>query len=236
MAILFQIIFVIVVIFLIHNTLSKESKIENRNQEPYIFINGLSDNPVNLPNSHIIDLSRSLTDTVKYNTQNLDLSKAGAIIRKDSVTIKEFSRQGFTALSFIVDLPNLEQSYQIYYKYPTDTSLDTSFNEFPRAVLCLDDSSQNYFPDFKCRSEQPTNIRQRIATDYMHYLEFNTFTINMDPDDRTKIDINPIVNGSSIIDESYIQQVKDAISELGISPDLFKYHIVNHQDLDYVIR
>ena len=229
-----QLLFFIVIGFVFINIMSKNDRITKPEDRPKISINNLSSNDINLRDEFIDEISHNLLEAIKQNTSTLDLPKTNAIIRDDSLTLKQFNRQNFNALSFIVDIPNLEQSYQVYYKYPTDVTTEMLTGENPYAVLCLEDETQIIYPNFKCHSSYPKDIRQRIATDYIRFMEFDDFSITLDDNDPTQININPIIDVSDGINESYISQVKLSIQSLGISPDLFKYRIVKKTDLNYL--
>ena len=131
-----------------------------------------------------------------------------------------------------MDIPNLQQSYQVYYKYPIDTA-EVLTTENPFAILCLEDKAQIIYPNFKCRSSYPTNIRQQIASDYIKFLEFDSFSIAIDNNDPTQININPITDVTDEVAKEYIAQTKASIQDLGVSPEIFKYHIIQKADLNY---
>lgn len=232
-AALLQITFMVIIISIIFTIINHDNEIESRNNQPTIFLDNSLLGDLDLPNSYLEDISHSITEAVELNTTNLSVSNTNAIVRSGSITLAEFDRQMFNALSFIVDIPELGQSYQVYYKYPQETDPNAPFSNNPRAVLCLDEDSITIYSNFKCRSSYSPNIRQTIATDYIKFLEFNDFTIAIDSNDPLTISINPAINTAEDIDESYIAETKSAISSLGISPDLFKYHIVKQEELDY---
>lgn len=232
--IIIQIIFVVSIIILIINILKQDNKIESRDDQSKISIIGLPEENLSLPNSYIDDIAISLTDIIELNNMSFDYSNTKAIVRDNSVNLEQFKRSSFNALSFIVDIPEVEQSYQVYYKYPIDTDIDdTPFYNNPRAILCIDEQSEIIYPNFNCKSSYQPDIRQRIATDYIKFMEFDTFSIAIDDSDPTQININPIVDVTNEIAKEYITQVKTSIQNLGISPELFKYHVIQKASLNY---
>ena len=231
--IVIQLIFFIVIGVIVVNIVNQDSRITNYYDQAKVTVEGLSSDNLSLRDNIIDDISLSLASTIEQNTTNLNLNTAKVVIREDSIAKKEFTQRGFTALSFIVDIPTLEQSYQVYYKYPNNAANDRT-TENPSAILCLEDETQIIYPDFKCRSSYPEDIRQKIATDYIRFMEFDDFSITLDDNDPTQININPINDVSDGINESYISQVKASIQALGVSPDLFKYHIIKKADLNYL--
>ena len=229
LAITIQIIFMIVVISVIVHANSQNHEITTRNDRPRVTLNDLSSGDTNLPQNYIEDISLSLTSAMELNTTKLNVPASSAIVRDGSLILTQFEKQQFNALSFIVDIPDLEQSYQIYYKYPvnTDTTTTPYFNN-PRAVLCLDENSQIIYPDFNCQSLYPADTRQRIATDYLPFFEFNTSSAAIDSKDPTIINITPVTTDTNLTDETYITEIKSAISSLGVSPTLFQYHVIHY--------
>ena len=233
--ILLQIIFIASIVGIIINNLKNDNKIDHRNQEPTIILDNSSIAQLNLPNDYIADITHSITEATELNTPNLLTSDTIATARADSITLQNFNRHNFNALSFIVDIPSLEQSYQIYYKYPMTPNTDEPFLHNPRAVLCLEDKPQIVYPDFNCQSSQPSDIRQRIATEYLRFFEFDHFTISFAPQASNQIVINPANSVSDVESTSYITELRSAISSLGISPDLFNYQLQDSQNLNYIL-
>ena len=231
-----QIIYLIIIGSFIINAIKTSDKIENPNKQPSVTIKSTQDNYLPLQESDIDYLSHGLTEAIALNTTNFNIPDSPAIVRNDSIILTEFDYQQSNALSFIVDIPNLEQSYQIYYKYPMDTTTETtSYAENPYAVLCLEDKAQIIYPEFDCHSSYPSDTRYRIATDYIKLFEFNQFTISLDSNDPHLIVINPITDVDAKTSESYIAEVKSAIASLGVSPDMFKYHVQSQSELNFVL-
>ncbi len=223
--IIIQIAFIAIII----NTISKEATQKNeaitRDDQSSITIGGLSLYSMNLPNNYIDDISHSLTKTIESNNSNLNVSNSDVIVRDGTITIKQFEKQQFNALSFIVDIPNLEQSYQVYYKYPANLNINIAYYDNPRAILCIDDPSQIIFPTFQCSSDYPPDTRLKIVKDYLSFFEFDVFSTSIDKDNPHQINLKGFHRAIDHLDDSHIAQVKNAISSLGISPDLFTYHI-----------
>ena len=228
-----QLLFFVIIGILIVNAINQNNKINSYYDQPKVIIEGLSSNDLTLRDDIIDDISLSLASAIEQNTTDLDLRGSKAIVREDSISQVEFAQKGFVALNFIVDIPSLEQSYQVYYKYPVNAANDQT-TENPSAILCLEDEAQIIYPDFKCRSPYSEDIRPKIATEYTRFMEFDDFTITLDEDDPTQININPSTKITDGTNESYISQVKAFIQDLGVSPDLFKYYVVKETDLNYL--
>lgn len=230
--IIVELVFLIIVGSKIINIINEDDRITKAEDQPRINISGLPSDNINLRQEFIDEISHNILDAIKQNSSILDLPKTNAIVRNDSLQLKSFNHQNFNALSFIVDIPNLQQSYQVYYKYPIDTT-EVLTTENPFAILCLEDKAQIIYPNFKCRSSYPTNIRQQIASDYIKFLEFDNFSIAIDNNDPTQININPITDVTDEVAKEYIAQIKASIQDLGVSPEIFKYHVIQKADLNY---
>lgn len=220
-----QIIFITVVLATIINLLNQNHEITVRDDRQKITISDLPAK-INLPKDYAEDISLSLTSAMELNTTRLDIPSSSAIIRDGSITLREFPKEQWGALSFIVDILELGQSYQIYYKYPltADTTTTPYFNN-PRAVLCLDNNADIIYSDFNCRSTYPENTRYRIAKDYFNFLEFDGFTVAIDEQAPSTINIIP---ATSTNPDDALVTVKSTLESLGLSPDIFNYHITNN--------
>lgn len=230
----FQIIFLIITIPIIISNINQKPQSVNPNSQPVISIDNLTSYDLGLSDYHMRNIAHTLTEAIEVNAANLDIPNTKAIIRNDTLATQDFSILNFKTLSFIVDIPNLEQSYQVYYNYPIDQDLVTFFSEdtdapFPdvlHSALCVNEPSQIIYPDFDCRSIYPTDARYQIAQSYINLLEFNDFSTNIDDTNQYQINLKPFPKSAANLDESNISQVKHAISSLGISPDMFTYHII----------
>ena len=232
-----QFLFIIIIIALIFN-MNHEDRITNRENEPKTTIHDLSTKIENFPKEYVDDIEHSLTETIKQNTDNFSVPDATAYIRDDSLKTETFNRHGFGALSLIVDIPSLQQSYQIYYKYALnyENIIDMAYYKNPRAVLCLDKYAEVKYPDFECQDILPPETRLRIVADYLRFFEFDNFTAFVDAKDYTVIHLNPATTTQSKNQEALITtELKTRISSLGVSPEYFKYQFLTQEDLDYKI-
>ena len=220
-----QAVFVIIIIITIYKETVKENTVVPRDDQPIVTIDDLSLKVANLSDNYINDILHSITKAIESNNNNVNVSNLDIIIRNDSITLKQFDKQQFDALSFIIDIPTLEQSYQVYYKYPTTVDIDNPYSNNPRAVLCIDNPSQIIYPNFQCHSDYPSDIRFKIARDYISFLKFDTFSISIDKDNPSQINLKPFHRATTTLNESHITQVKTTIESLGISPDIFTYQI-----------
>lgn len=232
-AIVLQILFITVLTVTIFSIINQENNPLTYNSQPTISIDNPSSLGIDLPDSYINKISHNLTYAVELNTDNLDIPASKATIRDNTVTLKEFNSINSNLLSFIIDIPSLEQSYQIYYSYSSnpnkesflseDTDSSLAFNPY---VLCITEESQIIYPNFNCHSAFSSNTRYTIVNSYISQLYFDIFSISIDSTNPHQINLKPFRRVTTTLNESHIAEVKAAIASLGISPDLFTYHII----------
>ncbi len=237
----FIIIQIVFIIFIVLSFLSvnQDDKIDNRSEQPKASIENLNSEEANLPDNFIDDIQHSVTEAIELNADNFDPSNLNISVRDGSLKVVDFSQYSFKALSAIIDIPSLEQSYQVFYKYPStgDSNEIVSTNNNPRAVLCLDDKSEIIYSNFSCQDSFPSNVRLRIVADYLKFSDFNTFSASINEEEFNRINISPAATNFTEQEKtSAIAQTKAFIESLGISPDLFEFHIITQEDLNYRIN
>ena len=175
-------------------------------------------------------IRRSLYQLMLQNTDSKQLSNqnTSAIINTDTETSYHLSNKEFTFFSAIIDVPNLSQSYKLFYGYPDDSS--NSFQQFFE-ILCV------YSSNSSCISSSDiTEID--IAHSYLPYVNFDNFTIFFRQNEPETININPMLplDSNKNLETAYINQVKTAVQSLGLSPDSFNYHVLTTADYTYNIN
>lgn len=232
-----QALFIVVMVSLV-SLFNKDGKIGNVDYErqPSIAIEGLVDELPDTPNYFVNSLERTLAKTIELNMDTFDAVGTRAEVRQGTLQVHHFERLEGYYYSAIIDIPNLRQSYQVYDHYPAADSPPNSAPSNMRYVLCLDNQEDVIYPDFRCKDGYSSNVRLKIAGYYVKYFGFDYFTAFADSSDLSLININPInFDVDTATKNSYIAEVKDAISSLGISPDLFTYKVLQQSDLDYNI-
>lgn len=234
LAVTIQIIFFAIMIPTIISLLAQQPERIAPNNHPAISIEDFSSDRLGLPDTDINAITQTLTDAIAINTKNLNVSTPKATIRENTLVTRDFDRFNFKTISFIVDIPDIEQSYQVYYNYPINPNFDTFFSEdtdapYPdvlRSALCISDTSQIIYPNFDCHSIYPPDARHKIAQSYINLFEFSDFTTRIDNHNPTQINLKRLAKSTNPLNEDSISQVKDALSSVGISPDSFTYHIL----------
>ena len=229
----FQVFFIAVLVSVVFLNI-RDDKISDTDysRQPAITIEGLSSEFPDASPVYMGLIERELASTVKLNSANFNVNDSRAIIREGTLTTQEFKDIGGIYFSMIVDIPNLQQSYQIYAHYPIDGTTPDIISYDTKYVLCLDDPAEIIYPDFKCRDGYSVNIRDILASRYLKYFNFTRFNIGFSDDDRNQLNIYAFSNDiDEATQESYVSEVKSAISSLGISPDIFNYRILLPRDV-----
>ena len=233
--IIIQIVFIIFLAISISNLLEDDTKLK-REDQPEITISNLKTLVSDLSDEYASDIQHSLTEIVELNTTNLGITDSSATIREESLNTVKSDYKGSKIISYIVDIPNLQQSYQMFYAYPINTNLGAPSTNNYRAILCLEDEKQIVYPDFECYSPFSSDARREIIGEYLGYFEFEYFSATLDDDNVTVI-ISPISESvTETTKKAYINQTKEAIKSLGISPDLFEYKVLTQADMTYYIE
>ena len=181
----------------------------------------------------------SLSDT---EGQYISRSSTIAYIRDGTVKTQYFKKQDINFVSAIVDIPELTQSYRIFLEYPNNkhnigiVEYDNPDVIKPYSILCLDETSEIIYTNFNCQESPAYASRQEIVSRMLSYFEFSNFApIYYSENDSNNIEISPYSFDeiSNDTKEMYIQQVKDAIASLGISPNIFTYNVMNPEEIKY---
>ena len=219
-----QIIFIVIAIsIIVLNSHSEEISSVDYKRQPKVTIENLKSVLPDATNNYTDVLETHLANTVELNTNNYNVTSSKAIIRDGSFKMVNLDKDNVVFYSMIIDIPELEQSYQIYDHYSGDKEPANRMY-----ILCLDDNAEKVYPDFDCRDEYPDSTRRDIATSYIGYFDFGDFHAFTDQNDKTAIGITPY--SPDITEDqkaSYIRRTKEAVSSLSVSPDLFNYLVLD---------
>lgn len=225
-----QLAFIIGIIFSIYKMLEPPNlaSVEyNYDQQPQITIDDLANAVPNLSNTEITNTERMLFWAINSNSSEIDLPDIYAKVRSDTVKTMTFAEQDISYFSLILDIPDLQQSYQVYYMSSDDAKyLDPGETAI---VLCVKDSDLVIYPDFNCQDsyEERYNgvARNAIVASLLPYLDFDQFELAIG-NDLKQITIALFQpEPSKTVTDKYIEEVKSTIASLGVSPDIFTYKI-----------
>ena len=93
-----------------------------------------------------------LKKTVELNLSQ-GVPQSGAMIRNTEPYIYTYNaKNGWYVGSFVVDIPNIQQSYKVEFSYSEDP--DYAIGGYAVLIYCLPDDKMVY-PDFDCKENLP---------------------------------------------------------------------------------
>lgn len=220
-----QVIFIISLIISIPQ-LSNENRVDENNLaiQPQVSIAELPDDVPGLQPSNLSHVQRALFNIILDSESTADKT-LNAVVRYDTVITKHFESPNIDYFNAIVDIPDLDLSYQVYYSYTNPEGSKGPNDNI--VILCADDASG-------CKSPYSTGDLKRLVYSLLRYSEFDKFTLNLTDTAFTSIGLN-LADEANAGSETYIEQVRNSVSSLGASPDLFVYYIVKQNNLDFKI-
>lgn len=226
-----QITFVILLAILINRFANTETF-----EESNLPISNLEKDLQDLPENSVSTIQVALYDAVAENHGTLsDIEKNDAKVRDGTMVNLYFERQNMHYINFIVDIPSVQQSYQIFNEWSDNPVNKYYMTNKVTMAMCLPEDEIIY-QNFSCEDNFDHKGQNIITAEFLKYFSFEYFTPTLKNSDPSIININPV--NANVDDDSkqlFIQETKDAISSLGISPEVFQYHIVSQDELDYVI-
>lgn len=230
-----QVLFLIIAATSISSLINKSDRIneDNSNNQPQVTINNLQEIIPNFPSSWVDDLQNQLLDIVQANDFDVNISNIKAEVRSNTANSNYFSFENFYAINAIVDLPELNQSYQFFFEYSDEDNNKYLDLDYPIAFLCITDPDYIIYPDFSCVDLYSQKSRQSFVAKYLKFFEFdNQFRAALNEENLTNVRILPY-NFNDVDADLFISETKQAIEKLGISPDLFDYDIVQAEEIDF---
>lgn len=181
-------------------------------------------------------IEKTLFQLILRNSPDKDISKSvKATVRENSAKTVHFEEQNIDYYSAIIDIPELEQSYWLYSEY--SSSKNNKYIDYSKSYrfFCLDDSQEILYPTFDCKDDFGVNGKYELVSDLVQFFDFNNFSPSYSSErNNSEIKLYPHNYDIDVATkDSYIQQTRDAISSLGVSPDLFTYYVVDLQDINY---
>lgn len=182
-------------------------------------------------------IETTLFALILRNSPDMDISTSvDAVIRDNSVKNIYFKDQNINYISAIIDIPEIRQSYWFYNEYSDEEP--NQYVDYYKSyrIFCLDNTQEIIYQDFSCKDDFGLAGKYELVSDFISRFEFNHFGVRYSLEDNSnRIEITPytfdVLEDST--KESYIQQVKDAISSLGVSPELFSYYVLPANSVRY---
>lgn len=230
----FQILFFIIAISSIFSLIKKSDRInvDNFNNQPNITISNLQETIPTFPSSWVNVLQNQLLNIVQANDFDVNISDIKAEVRSNTTNSNYFSFENFHTINAIVDLPELNQSYQFFFEYSDEENNSYLDPDSPIIFLCITDPDYIIYPDFNCTDLYSQKNRQNLVARYLKFFEFDQFRAALNEENLTNVRILPY-NFDDVDADLFISETKQAIRKLGISPDLFDYDIVQAEEIDF---
>lgn len=191
-----------------------------------IGVNGTADDMSDSQDAILYNVGTVLYRMVAYNSgDNVIFEMDGAEIREGSRRSMRFSDQEF--VSFIVDIPEIRQSYYVYYIEYDESEMYSDTPEVSAA--CLTRGEDIVYEDFACKNmEDDSFVYAFIVGHLLQYADFDGFIAYIDPGEESMSHIRIVSGGYEYTEEQserYIRETKEFIESLGISPELFSYSV-----------
>lgn len=233
--IIVQIIIIAILTFIVSSTSKSDNITVETNRLPDASIDNLRSSIPNISAEQAKNIELALFAVMRENsnTQDFANSSAKASIIEDTISLVHFENRKGNLFSAVINAPDLNQSYDLYYGYPDDNNGD--FQGFI-SILCPARKESKIYPNFDCKDTSSLNPSQlSIVESFLPYMSFNYFSVSINSqEDNTEIQIYPTqFDLDDTTKKSYIEQTKQAVNSLGVSPDLFSYRFMNFQDYDY---
>ncbi len=225
---IFLIIVVATIIWINNSNNEPDSNVTRYKKIPELTIKDLAANAPILSEPEIESIQKKLFQVVSENASSINVSKIEAVIRNDVTHAQKYNKSSY--LNMIVDIPSLEQSYEVIYS--TNALIDPDITTF---VLCLDEDTEAVYKDFDCKSSDDSSTREKVVQAYLKYFKFDYFTAYVKPDDAGVIVISPAITyeNSEETKAKYIDEVKESIESLGMHSDAYEYYVRTAKDVNY---
>lgn len=233
--IILQLFFILVLIFSIPS-LFPNDHIESTEttRQPKIIIENIETVTPKLSNFDINSIQQKLLKTVQDNTSTVNVIDTKAIVRSDATKIiPQFGDSGLNYLSTILDIPDLKQSYKLFYEYPNDSYSQAPDPHRLFLITCLNKLDQIIYPDFTCHDSYDSTIYNGVVAKYISYLSNDHFSLFVSNTDISVLYINPIDSNFESHKQNYIEQAKDTIKSLGVPSEIFSYHFPDYSNQSY---
>ena len=134
-----QIVFIILMIFSFNNVLKVDNPVLN------VGVNGLDQEIEGLTEEGKQDIEYSIYRAIANNSANSDtVQRSGVYVRDGSLVNTYFEKINIKYISFIADIPDLEQSYKVAYVWTDDSSNKYVSPDYTAVTFCLPKEQLGY--------------------------------------------------------------------------------------------
>ena len=237
---------IIVIIFIFMEILiivliiaSAQSLSHNDFQTPNIPVSSFQQELDNMPNGSKEAIQSSIYSAIALNGGTISsIGDSDAKIREGTLINHYFQDINMNYISFIVDIPSIEQSYWVFHEWSSDNNNKKYMINQSTMVSCPVKQQIIYY-NFDCEDKYNGRSQNIVAKEFFpeikkesdDFTEFNAF---VDSENSSRIIIDAIhQNPSESTKKSDLEKVKSAVESLGISPDLFEYYFLQPSDITF---
>ena len=224
-AISIQVLFIIALIIALPRIFqSPRIDPDDRAAQPSVTIRDLGNRYDMFSSSFTREIENQFFYLIQKNNVSINLGDTIAVIRDGSANHIHFEDEKFDFYNFIVDIPELQQSYQLFLTV-SEVENNQFFNPNETIIpLCLSDAEEKIYPNFECKDIYGQKTRNMLGLNYSAYFNSDKFFVVRSQSTPE----NLMVMATDDIDVA-LTELKDSIKLLGISPDLFTYDIYRYQ-------
>lgn len=161
-AIMAELVIIALVIFSVINSLKSNNE-KKESLQYNVEISNFRQEISNIDKDGLKDIQFSLYDAAWLNNDNLSSSDAiNATIRPESVKKQNFKEDNIYQVYFIIDLPDLKQTYQVYHVYSTAKKYNSKLPINYRTLVYCPKESQKVYSGQVCRDRYAGQAEQII--------------------------------------------------------------------------
>ena len=203
-------------------------KSNDYDRQQFITIDRLTDITPKLPTNSIDTIQRKLFDSVQNNIDDINTTSTTATVRPDSVTIHpHLSESGLNYLSAIIDIPDLRQSYKLFYEYDSESADWTPSPHELFLITCLNQADEILYSDFSCYDSHGPKIYNGVIAKYIRQLFSEDFSLYISNTDISSLYIRPFKTVQFPQNQDYVTQAESIIESMGVPSSIFTYTITD---------
>ncbi|MBR3056195.1 hypothetical protein IKG64_02765 [Candidatus Saccharibacteria bacterium] len=197
-------------------------------EQPHVGISNLEELAPGAHPSNLENVQQVLLNMVLLNdTAGTDISMDTEANLKD-ISVNYFDVYGIGYSTAIVDLPELRQSYRIFYEWSDDDANEYISPNASIMIMCETEEALMIYEDFECQDVIDRKTLNSVVGKYLKYYDRDEFIAFVDPGDEEMKHIRVMSKKHEYTDEEsgrYVRETKEFIESLGISPELFEYTV-----------
>ena len=159
---LISLLVIFIIIFVIGIIIISNIHQNQEDNQSVLKIDNFSNLYHNVDQNTTNDIFNLLYNTVAKNLNGNTPPQNGAVIRSSSPFLYQYYYDfGLYRGDFIVDIPNIQQSYRVIFFQNNKDSTNTINIGYRMLILCLT-KSPTIYPDFNCHDLAPNDITEDI--------------------------------------------------------------------------